>query len=129
MDFRGTAQLTFGFGGFLGQDVAFERLTALDGPTRTYAKALFGAAFRLHFRHSTFCPLDSSIFGMIAGGNISLRLDACFHLLCGGIKSAAIVQSVQKTSSTPCKIRYYFFFFGANTMIIWRPSIFGHCST
>jgi hypothetical protein len=23
----------------------------------------------------------------------------------------------------------YFFFFGASTMIIWRPSIFGICST
>jgi len=26
-------------------------------------------------------------------------------------------------------IAAYFFFFGARTMIIWRPSIFGNCST
>jgi hypothetical protein len=26
-------------------------------------------------------------------------------------------------------LRAYFFFFGASTMIIWRPSIFGICST
>ena len=80
MDFCRTAQLTFGLGCFLGQDVALERLAALDGTTRTHAEALFGAALRLHFRHSNICPLDSSIFNMIAGGNTSLRLDACFHL-------------------------------------------------
>ena len=95
MDSHGAAQLTFVLGGLLGQDVAFERLTALDGTTRTHAKALFGAAFRLHFRHCKFCPLDSSIFNMIAGGNISLRLDACFHLSCNGIESAAIAQIAQ----------------------------------
>jgi len=92
MDFGRTAQLTFGFGGLLGQDVAFERLTAFNGSTWTHAKALFGAAFRFHLWHSKFCPVDSSIFCMIAGGNISLRLDACFHLLCSGIESAAFVQ-------------------------------------
>src|SRR5690606_3159730 len=62
MDTDRTAQLTFVLGGFLGQDVALERLTALDGTTRTYTKALFGAAFRFHFRHDTLCPFrDSSI--------------------------------------------------------------------
>ena len=38
-------------GGLLGQDVALERLTALDGATRTNAKTLFRAALGLHFGH------------------------------------------------------------------------------
>jgi hypothetical protein len=29
-------------------------------------------------------------FDMIAGGNTSLHLDACSHLLCGGIEPVAI---------------------------------------
>src|SRR6476660_6116130 len=82
MDVHRTAQLAFVLGGFLRQDVTLEGLTALDGSARTYAKALFGAALRLHFRHDNFCPEDSSVFNMIAGGNTSLRLDACSHLLC-----------------------------------------------
>jgi hypothetical protein len=80
MDIHSTAQLAFILGSFLCQDVTLEGLTALDGSARTYAKALFGAALRLHFRHDNICPLDSSDFNMIAGGNSSLRLDACSHL-------------------------------------------------
>lgn len=56
MDIGCAAQLTFGFGGLLGQDVALERLAALDGSTWTYTKALLGAAFRFHFWHSNTCP-------------------------------------------------------------------------
>ena len=81
MDSHSTAQLTFVLGGLLGQDVAFERLTALDGTTRTDAKALFGAAFRLHFWHNTICPDGQLHFLMIAGGSNTLLLDACSHLL------------------------------------------------
>ena len=36
-------QLTLGFGGFLGQDVAFERLAAFDAATCTDLEALFCA--------------------------------------------------------------------------------------
>jgi hypothetical protein len=43
--------MTFVFGGFLGQDVTFEGLTALDGTAWTNTKALFSAAFGLHFGH------------------------------------------------------------------------------
>ena len=43
--------MTFVLGGFLGQDVAFESLTALDGTAWTNTKALFRAAFGLHFGH------------------------------------------------------------------------------
>lgn len=61
MDTDSTAQLTFVFGGFLGQDVTFESLTAFDGSTWTDTKALFGAAFRFHFRHDTHL----SLFGQL----------------------------------------------------------------
>jgi len=37
------AQVTLVLRGLLGQDVALERLTALDGATRTNAKTLFRA--------------------------------------------------------------------------------------
>jgi hypothetical protein len=49
--------VTFVLGGFFGQDVAFEGLTALDGAAWTNAKALFGAALGLHFGHvnAPFC--------------------------------------------------------------------------
>jgi hypothetical protein len=43
--------VTFVFGRFLGQDVTFEGLTALDSTTWTNSKALFSAAFGLHFGH------------------------------------------------------------------------------
>ena len=45
------AQLALGFCGFLGQDVAFERLSALDAATSTDLEALFGAALGLHLGH------------------------------------------------------------------------------
>ena len=81
MDSHSTAQLTFVLGGLLGQNVAFEGLAALDGSTWTYTKALFGAAFRLHFWHNTICPDGQLHFLMIAGGSNTLLLDACSHLL------------------------------------------------
>jgi hypothetical protein len=57
MHTHGTTQVTFVLGGFFGQDVAFEGLTALDGAAWTNAKALFGAALGLHFGHvnAPFC--------------------------------------------------------------------------
>lgn len=47
------AQLAFVFGAFLCQDVAFERLTALNSTTWANAKTLFRAALALHFWHIT----------------------------------------------------------------------------
>lgn len=90
MNVGNTAQLAFYLRGFLGQDVALESVAAFNRTTWTYTEALFGGALGLHFRHSNICPADSSIFNMIAGGNISLRLDACSHLSCSRIESAAI---------------------------------------
>jgi hypothetical protein len=80
MHVGGAAQLTFGLGGFLGQDVTLEGLTALDGAARTHTKALFGAALRFHFWHSNTCPYGQLHFFMIAGGSLRLHFDACSHL-------------------------------------------------
>jgi hypothetical protein len=46
-----TAQVAFIFGGFLGQNVAFESLTAFNSSTWTNAKAFFRAALGLHLGH------------------------------------------------------------------------------
>jgi hypothetical protein len=51
MNTDGSTQLTFVFGGLLGQNVTFEGLTALDGATWTNAETLFSASFGLHFGH------------------------------------------------------------------------------
>jgi hypothetical protein len=46
-----TAQLAFGFGGFLGEDVALERLAPLDGSATTNLKTLGSAFLGFHLRH------------------------------------------------------------------------------
>ena len=56
------AQLTLVLGGFLGKDVALERLTALDAATGADAKAFFCAAFGFHLWH------NDSIYLMTPGG-------------------------------------------------------------
>jgi hypothetical protein len=43
--------MAFIFGGFLGQNVTFESLTAFDGTTWTDAEAFFRRALGLHFGH------------------------------------------------------------------------------
>jgi len=51
-----TAQLTLVLGGFLGKDVALERLTPFDRPAAADLEALGGAPLGFHFRH-----VDSSV--------------------------------------------------------------------
>jgi hypothetical protein len=109
MDIHGTAQLAFIFGGFFRQNVTLEGLTALDGSARTYAKALFGAALRLHFWHGNICPSDSSDFNMIAGGNNSLRLDACSHLFCSGLFPLLLHDLSIQTSHANSNLRLFLF--------------------
>jgi hypothetical protein len=79
VDVRDSAQLALALGRFLGQDVTLESVARFNGSTWTHAKTFFRRAFGLHFRHS------SSVLGQlhyrIAGGNNSLRLDACFHII------------------------------------------------
>ena len=89
MNVGNATQLALILGSLLGQDVALESVTTFNRTTRTHAKALFSATLGFHFRHNNICLKDSSIFNMITGGSISLRLDACFHLFCNGIESAA----------------------------------------
>jgi hypothetical protein len=45
------AQMAFVLGGFLGQDVALERLAALNAATWANAKTFLRAALGLHFGH------------------------------------------------------------------------------
>jgi hypothetical protein len=79
-DIRGTAQSAFQLGGFLGQDVAFERMTTFNSTTRTHAKTFFRRAFGFHFRHNHLSFWTASNKNRIAGGNDTLLLGACFHL-------------------------------------------------
>ena len=51
-DFSGATQLTFIFGGFFGQNIAFERLSTFDRTTCPNDKTFFGTALGFHFRHS-----------------------------------------------------------------------------
>ena len=80
MHIGSAAQLAFHFGGFFGQDVAFESLATFDRAAWADTEALFCGAFGLHFWHNNICPFGQLHFYMIAGGNITLLLDACTHL-------------------------------------------------
>lgn len=46
-----SAQLAFVLGRFFGEDVTFERLSALDGTTTPNHETLGSAPFGFHFRH------------------------------------------------------------------------------
>ena len=81
IDVAGAAQLTLVFGGFLGQDVAFERHARFDSSTRTHAKTFLRGAFGFHFWHNHLSIRTASNINRIAGGNDALLLGACFHLL------------------------------------------------
>jgi hypothetical protein len=83
---RDTAQLALRLGGFLGQNVALESVTTLNGTTWTHAKTFLRGAFGFHFWHSNLSSYGQLHINRIAGGNTTLRLDACFHLFfCGGM--------------------------------------------
>ena len=62
MDSRDPAQSAFVFSGFLGQDVAFERLAPLNGTACADYQALGSAFFGLHFGHGC-SQYDASIGG------------------------------------------------------------------
>jgi hypothetical protein len=54
-----TAQCTFVLGGFLGKDVAFERLTPLHGTASADYQALGSAFLGLHLRHNALSDVAS----------------------------------------------------------------------
>jgi len=62
MDLDRTAQVTFVLGGFLGQNVALERLTTLDGTAGTNAKTLLRAALGFHLWHAHIHPIPGGSF-------------------------------------------------------------------
>jgi hypothetical protein len=58
---------------------------------------------------------------MIAGGNLWLHFDACFHLFDARLKAGVTAPAAcnEATRANSCHYCYgYFFFFGARTMII-----------
>jgi hypothetical protein len=65
------AQVAFVFGGFLGQDVTFKRLTALHRTTWANAESLLRAALGLHFGHD--CSEISVLTTFEACSPLSLR--------------------------------------------------------
>jgi hypothetical protein len=90
----------------------------------------------------------------IAGGNDTLLLGACFHLFGSASKCATynVPSGEKRETKILAQLEFaveqksqrrvprrgtgffqqevnYFFFFGDRIMIIWRPSIFGNCST
>src|SRR5690348_17993726 len=58
MNGRGATQMAFVLGGFLGKNVALERLTAFDGTARTHHEALCSTLLGLHLRHNYSNLLD-----------------------------------------------------------------------
>src|SRR5205823_4230299 len=54
MDSGGPAQMALVLGGLLGEDVALERLRALDAAAPAHAEALFCAALGFHLWHDNF---------------------------------------------------------------------------
>lgn len=57
------------------------------------------------------------------------RSETCWHRT--GYPARRDLTLTTRTRATwrAAALTAYFFFFGASTMIIWRPSIFGICST
>src|SRR5258706_1852057 len=75
MDAGAATKLTFVLGRLLGEDVALERLRALDRTAPAHAEALLGARLGLHFRHDAqfpfgflFAALGSAIGAFLPGG-------------------------------------------------------------
>jgi hypothetical protein len=132
MNICSSSQLTFIFGSFLGQDMALESLATFDCSTWTNAKTLLRAALGFHFWHDTRCPFRQFRFFTITGGSKTLLLDACTRFL---LATASRPSHPEGCPSAPRlfgenadSIKNYFFFLGASTITICRPSIFGNCS-
>src|SRR5437762_329933 len=77
MDFGGAAQLADALLRLLGEDVALERLRALDASARAHLEALGSAFLRLHLGH------DCSCFSLTPGGPGFGLLMHRLSLVCG----------------------------------------------
>src|SRR5713101_5805344 len=123
---RGAAQMPLVLGGLLGEDMALERLRALDRAAGAHLEALGGATLGLQLGH---CLTPS--FDMATGGSCGALANlgtTCFESViappygeAAGFGSFACFFAAFLTSFFP--------FFGASTMINCRPSILGNCST
>src|SRR5688572_32836390 len=72
VDLGGAAQLALPLGALLGEDVAHERLRALDAAARAHGEALRGASLGFHLWHD----LPFSLFSYDAGRLAARALDA-----------------------------------------------------
>lgn len=106
MDTSRAAQLTLVLGGFLGKDVALERLTALDAATSANDKAFLRAALGFHLWHN-----DSILFDD-AGRSLTETLENPEPLIRDCLLLHRIGQSL-----TPTQHQTYFFL-GLSTITI-----------
>src|SRR5690349_10110835 len=136
MHVDGAAQVALVLRGLLREDVALERLTALDGATRTDAEPLGRALLGLHLGHWN-APLmhpwsrRTSRSALLVGlpglmGEPAQKSASEDALSTGALRGSLGLGSHQ--TGEPGIIAQLFFL-GASTMIIWRPSSLGMCST
>src|SRR5882672_1860095 len=107
------AQMALGLGGLLGKDVALERLATFDRTAVADDEALGCALFRLHLGHG-------ALLSFLYAGRRPLP----------GLRSPpSLVLRTALLDDARLQLKHYFFFFGANTITIWRPSSLGIAST
>src|SRR6266446_1505403 len=130
---RGAAQMPLVLGGLLGEDMALERLRALDRAAGAHLEALGGATLGLQLGH---CLTPS--FDMATGGSCGALANlgtTCFEsVIASPYGEAAGFDSFfgsfgSFASFFAAFLISFFPFFGASTMINCRPSILGNCST
>src|SRR5258708_14317718 len=149
MDGGAATKLTFVLGRLLGEDVALERVRALDRTAAAYAEALLGARLCLHFRHDafTFYLLPSAVLSAGCGGEALAGLAAPASGLVSGCSVAASVATFVVASVATSVVTFFAAsagafgaafvatfvttkaFFGASSITICRPSSLGHDST
>ena len=74
---QATTQLALALGGLLREDVAFERLPALDRATGADPEALRSALLRLHLGHGVLSLSSNALPGGPPSANTSMTCSAC----------------------------------------------------
>ena len=111
---RNAAQLALGLGGFLGQDVTLERLTALDAAAGTTLKRFWRCSWSSSW--AFICSFHDMSSGGFPTGRFNYPTPLCWPA------------ALQRPAGS--FVPYFTTFFaGAMTITICRPSIFGICST